>query len=73
MGRAVILSTEDRISMIREAHFDRVRIIFFLVKYVVNDEILLDFTCPIYISWYTLSNLTVRLTLSALGWLSHRF
>ena len=63
--------TESHISTTRGAYSDLTRTIF-LAKYVINDEILLDQKCPSYISWCSLSNLTVRLTLSALGWLSYR-
>ncbi len=66
MGMATILLNDNHISsMVREAYFDRSRTIF-LAKYVINKEILFDYRCFSCIFWYTLSNHTARLTLSAL-------
>ncbi len=51
---AIILANEDLIGII------------FVAKCVVNDEISLDYRHLSYVPWYTLSNLTIRLTLNAL-------
>ena len=65
MEMTAILLNDDHTNTIKETHFDHTMIIF-SAKHVIDNKTSLDDGRLSYVSLYTLSHLTVRLSLSAL-------